>query len=59
MHDFALIDSHLHCGRQNVSWLWEDLPQLLLPAGIRGATLIEPVVLRRLYPQPGQEIGLE
>ncbi len=43
MHDFQVIDSHLHCGRQNVSWLWEDLRQLLLAAGIRGAALIPPV----------------
>jgi len=43
MHDFRVIDSHLHCGRQNVSWLWEDLRRLLLAAGIRGAALIPPV----------------
>lgn len=43
MHDFQVIDSHLHCGRQNVSWLWEDLRALLLAAGIRGAALIPPV----------------
>ena len=36
MHNFQVIDSHLHCGRQNVSWLWEDLRPLLLAAGIRG-----------------------
>ncbi len=59
MHNFQVIDSHLHCGRQNVSWLWEDLRPLLLAAGIRGAALIAPVVLLRLYPQPGQEIGLD
>ncbi len=43
MHDFQVIDSHLHCGRENVSWLWEDLRPLLLAAGIRGAALIPPV----------------
>jgi hypothetical protein len=43
MHDFQVIDSHLHCGRQHVSWRWEDLRVLLLEAGIRGAALIPPV----------------
>jgi len=43
MHNFQVIDCHLHCGRQNVSWLWEDLRQLLVAAGIRGAALIPPV----------------
>jgi hypothetical protein len=43
MHDFRVIDSHLHCGRQNVSWLWEDLRTHLVAAGIKGAALIPPV----------------
>jgi hypothetical protein len=43
MHDFRVIDSHLHCGRQNVSWLWEDLRAHLAAAGIAGAALIPPV----------------
>jgi len=41
--DFPIIDSHLHCGCQNVSWLWEDLRQALLSAGIQEAGLIPPV----------------
>jgi uncharacterized protein len=41
--DFHIIDSHLHCGCQNVSWRWEDLRPLLMKAGIRGAALIPPV----------------
>ncbi|MGQ9689258.1 MAG: amidohydrolase family protein [Desulfobaccales bacterium] len=40
---FVIIDSHLHCGCQQVSWVWEDLRSLLLAAGIRGAGLIPPV----------------
>ena len=43
MHDYRVIDCHLHCGRQHVSWLWEDLRVLLLGAGIREAALIPPV----------------
>jgi len=43
LHDFQVIDSHLHCGRQNVSWLWEDLRAHLAAAGIGGAALIPPV----------------
>jgi uncharacterized protein len=43
MHDFRVIDSHLHCGSQNVSWLWEDLRTLLAAAGIGGVALIPPV----------------
>lgn len=40
---FTIIDSHLHSGRQNVSWLWEDIRPLLLAAGIGGAGVIPPV----------------
>jgi hypothetical protein len=43
MHDFQVIDCHLHCGRQNVSWRWEDLRPHLAVAGITGAGLIPPV----------------
>jgi uncharacterized protein len=43
MHDFRVIDSHLHCGRQHVSWLWEDLRTHLAAAGIARAALIPPV----------------
>jgi hypothetical protein len=38
-----IIDSHLHCGIQNVNWSWESLRPLLLEAGIAGAGLIAPV----------------
>lgn len=41
--NFQIIDCHLHCGRQNVSWLWEDLRRHLAAAGITGAGLIPPV----------------
>lgn len=41
--EFPIIDSHLHSGIQNVSWLWEDICPLLLAAGIRGAGVIAPV----------------
>ena len=40
---FSIIDSHLHSGKQNVSWLWEDIRPLLLAAGISGAGVIPPV----------------
>jgi hypothetical protein len=43
MPGFQVIDSHLHCGYQNVSWLWEDLRAHLAGEGIRGAALIPPV----------------
>ncbi len=43
MDAFQIIDSHLHCGCQQVSWLWEDLRPLLVAAGIQGAGLIPPV----------------
>jgi uncharacterized protein len=43
MQDFQIIDSHLHCGCQHVSWLWEGLRPLLVGAGIQGAGLIPPV----------------
>lgn len=42
-HEFQLIDSHLHCGCQHVSWVWEDLRRHLAGAGIQGAGLIPPV----------------
>lgn len=38
-----IIDSHIHCGVQNVSWGWESIRLLLREAGIRGAGLIPPV----------------
>jgi hypothetical protein len=38
-----IIDSHLHCGVQNVNWSWDALKPLLEEAGIRGAGLIPPV----------------
>jgi hypothetical protein len=43
MHDYAIIDCHLHSGVQNVSWRWEDIRTLLLAAGITGAGAIPPV----------------
>jgi hypothetical protein len=43
MHDFAILDAHLHCGCQNVSWFWEDIKPLLISAGIGAAALIPPV----------------
>ena len=43
MTGFQIIDSHLHCGCQNVSWGWEDLRQALVSAGIQEAGLIPPV----------------
>uniref|UniRef100_A0A7C3V1U9 Metal-dependent hydrolase n=1 Tax=Desulfobacca acetoxidans TaxID=60893 RepID=A0A7C3V1U9_9BACT len=43
MAEFRIIDGHLHCGCQHVSWLWEDLRPLLELAGIKGAGLIPPV----------------
>jgi hypothetical protein len=41
--DFEIIDCHLHCGVQNVSWGWEHKRPLLTAAGIRGVGLIPPV----------------
>lgn len=38
-----IIDCHLHCGVQNVSWGWENLRPLLRAAGITGAGAIPPV----------------
>ncbi len=51
--DFHIIDSHLHCGVQNVSWGWEQKRRLLLAAGIRGVGIIPPVedVYDRLDPK--------
>ncbi len=40
---YRIIDSHLHCGVQNVNWSWESLKPLLEDAGIQGAGLIPPV----------------
>jgi len=40
---FHIIDSHLHCGVQKVSWGWEELRRRLKTAGIGGAGLIPPV----------------
>ena len=42
-NDFRIIDSHLHCGCQNVSWGWEGLRPALTSAGIQEAGLIPPV----------------
>jgi len=41
--DFRIIDSHLHCGCQNVSWGWEGLRPALKNAGIQEVGLIPPV----------------
>jgi uncharacterized protein len=41
--DFRIIDAHLHCGVQNVSWGWEQSRPLLQAAGIRGVGMIPPV----------------
>lgn len=51
--DFQVIDCHLHCGVQNVSWGWEQKRRLLLAAGIRGVGIIPPVedVYDRLDPK--------
>ena len=38
-----IIDCHLHCGVQNVSWGWERKRSLLTAAGIRGVGIIPPV----------------
>jgi uncharacterized protein len=38
-----IIDCHIHCGVQHVSWGWEGIRPLLLDAGIQGAGLIPPV----------------
>jgi len=43
VHGFQVIDSHLHCGCQNVAWHWEDLRPVLMSAGIQEAGLIPPV----------------
>jgi len=50
--DFQIIDCHLHCGVQNVSWGWEQKRRLLLAAGIQGVGIIPPVedVYDRLDP---------
>ncbi len=41
--EFQIIDSHLHCGVQNVSWGWEKIRPFMQAAGIRGAGIIPPV----------------
>lgn len=43
MPPFLIIDSHVHCGVQKVSWGWETVRPLLEAAGIKGAGLIPPV----------------
>jgi len=43
LREFSIIDCHLHCGVQNVSWGWERKQALLTAAGIRGVGLIPPV----------------
>ncbi len=40
---FDIIDSHVHCGLQNVSWGWEGIRPLVKAAGIGGVALIPPV----------------
>jgi hypothetical protein len=47
-----VIDSHLHCGIQHVSWGWEQSEPLLRAAGIQGAVLIPPVedIYDRFHP---------
>jgi uncharacterized protein len=41
--DFHIIDAHLHCGVQNVSWGWDQSRPLLRAAGISGVGMIPPV----------------
>jgi len=43
MPPLPCIDSHLHCGIQNVNWSYERLRPRLLAAQITGAGLIPPV----------------
>jgi hypothetical protein len=43
MTAYRILDSHMHCGCQNVSWLWQDIRPLLQAAGITAAALIPPV----------------
>lgn len=43
MDELRVIDSHLHCGCQNVSWHWENIKPLLKNSAIKGAGLIPPV----------------
>ncbi len=43
MAALRLIDSHLHCGVQNVAWPWERLRPLLRAAGVAGAGVMAPV----------------
>ena len=43
MPSLPCIDSHLHCGRQNVHWPYEKLRPRLRAAQITGAGLIPPV----------------
>lgn len=40
---YDIIDCHLHCGVQHVSWPWDKVRARLQAAGIRGAGLIPPV----------------
>lgn len=43
MAAYRIIDSHIHCGVQQVSWPWEKVRGRLQAAGISGAGLIPPV----------------
>lgn len=43
MDNMRIIDSHIHCGIQNVSQPFEDIEPLLHSAGIDGACLYAPV----------------
>ena len=43
VHDFHIIDCHLHTGVQHVNWDWDHIRTLLLEAGISGAAPIAPV----------------
>ena len=39
----TIIDSHMHCGVQNVSLPWEEVQGRLQEGGIQGACLFAPV----------------
>jgi hypothetical protein len=43
MSQLRIIDGHLHCGVQNVTWDWERVRPLLAAAGIQGVGVIPPV----------------
>ena len=43
MAEMKIIDSHIHCGTQNVDLPFEVISPLLREAGIGGACLFAPV----------------